>query len=79
MEYNLNFLQGTSMRGRLFPGDSGTGEICLVFEGTFHFLLLGAGEPGGGRSSHLEKCRKEAEPNPPLLKIKISATELLST
>ena len=71
MEYNLNFLQGTSMRGGLFPGGSGTGEICLVFEGPFHFLLLGAGEPGDGRSSHLEKCRKEAGPNPPQLKIKI--------
>ena len=72
MEYNLNFLQGTSMRGGgLFPVGSGTGGICLVFEEPFHFLLLGAGEPGDGRSSHLEKCRKEAGPNPPQLKIKI--------
>ena len=56
MEYNLNFLQGSSMRGGLFPVGSGTGGICLVFEEPFHFLLLGAGEPGDGRSSHLEKC-----------------------
>ena len=71
MEYKLNFLRGTSMGGGLFPGDSETEEVCQVFEGPFHFLLFGAGEPGDGRSSHLEKCRKEAGPNPPQLKIRI--------
>ena len=70
MKYNLNFLQGTSLRSGLPPGGSETGELFQVVEGPFHFLLLGAGEAGDGRSSHLEKCRKEAGPNPPQLKIK---------
>ena len=75
MKYKLNFLQGTSLKSGLPPGGSDTGETFQPF----HFLLLGAGEPGDGKSSHLEKCRKEAGPNPPQLKIRISAAELLST
>ena len=70
MKYKLNFLQGASLRSGPPLGGSETGETFQVFEGPFHFLLLGAGEPGDGRSSHLVKYRKEAGPNPPQLKIK---------
>ena len=46
MKYNLNFLQGTSLRSGLPPGGSESGEIFPFVEGPLGGVRWGGGGQG---------------------------------